>query len=279
MSKSSRSRFGFTLVELLVVIGIIALLISMLLPVLQKAKDAANSAKCSSNLRQLMMGMLYFANDNKGSLPGRDNDRGNPKEEYRDWCYGPPKGWSDAQAWTECPRGGTIFKYVRNKDVYRCPSLTDTGLVYLPNGGVGAGSNGKFDFAYHSAWTGAKVTKVPNLCYFYNGGWAANKVGKTIATPILVEEDPKTMCGTNLESGHSNADAKDHRHRGGSYYASIDGSVHFIIEPKYPHLSQPITTWYYCLPPSKNGPYGVAGSPKLQSIGRTDTYWGWWNKQ
>jgi prepilin-type N-terminal cleavage/methylation domain-containing protein/prepilin-type processing-associated H-X9-DG protein len=63
-------RAGFTLVELLVVIGIIALLISILLPSLQKARRAANSIACAANLRSIIQAMHVYASQNNGSIPG-----------------------------------------------------------------------------------------------------------------------------------------------------------------------------------------------------------------
>ncbi|HEV7300629.1 MAG TPA: prepilin-type N-terminal cleavage/methylation domain-containing protein [Tepidisphaeraceae bacterium] len=62
-------RLGFTLVELLVVIGIIALLISMLLPALNRARAAANTVACLANLRSIGQGITLYTNGNKGSLP------------------------------------------------------------------------------------------------------------------------------------------------------------------------------------------------------------------
>jgi prepilin-type N-terminal cleavage/methylation domain-containing protein/prepilin-type processing-associated H-X9-DG protein len=60
---------AFTLVELLVVIGIIALLIAMLMPALNRARDSANTIACLSNHRQLVLLLNMYATENKGSLP------------------------------------------------------------------------------------------------------------------------------------------------------------------------------------------------------------------
>src|SRR5260370_4132277 len=68
MSRTNKSK-GFTLVELLVVIGIIALLISILLPSLSRARETANRVKCGSNLRQIGQGMQLYANENNGNFP------------------------------------------------------------------------------------------------------------------------------------------------------------------------------------------------------------------
>jgi prepilin-type N-terminal cleavage/methylation domain-containing protein len=258
---------GFTLVELLVVVGIIAVLISLLLPALNKAREASKAIVCQSNEHQLMMGFLMFANEHQGHLPGNyfDSVFQQPKDaEKRDWLLGDNRNQGNSRLeYLDGPQNGTIFRYIKDAKVYLCPSYEHgDGL------NVGAESNGRFDYVAYTCFAGAKVARVGQHSRFhYRTGPFAGTYTYDVSTPIICEEDPLNgINGGNTEGGHGNGDKMGHYHRGGGHYASIDGSVQWFLEPK-DHSS---FDWETKAPTSGKyksiAYYGIPG-------------WGWWDLQ
>src|SRR5438046_10307066 len=102
---------AFTLIELLVVIAIIAILAAMLLPALSRAKSAGQSASCISNLKQLQVGYLMYANDNNDLQPPNKagpDPSGGARNLVGSWVVGNAKMETN----TANIESGVIFRHV-----------------------------------------------------------------------------------------------------------------------------------------------------------------------
>jgi prepilin-type N-terminal cleavage/methylation domain-containing protein len=115
---------GFTLVELLVVIGIVALLIGILLPVLSKARAQANRTVCLSNIRQLGAAILMYCNENHGWFPTCAvwEVGAAYKQSPDDWVYWQAnRNLDDSQIAKYVGRGEKL------RNILRCPADTFEG--------------------------------------------------------------------------------------------------------------------------------------------------------
>ncbi len=115
---------GFTLMELLIVIGIIGLLAGILLPVLSRAKESARRTQCASNIRQIGMGLIMYANENEEVFP------------------------QDVTTVVERPSMRSLNMlyntYISDKKIFKCPS--DAKVTKLTNAGMSISTaNDSFD--------------------------------------------------------------------------------------------------------------------------------------
>ncbi len=130
-----KRKSGFTLIELLVVITIIALLVSILMPSLNKAKQQATATVCLANLKSLSTAYIMYSDSNGGHIPGGFVARSNQTAliHKAQWVFAPqdengnPKDIPSATAYATLEdringiKRGSLWKYIKKHEVYNCP--------------------------------------------------------------------------------------------------------------------------------------------------------------
>lgn len=113
-------RNAFTLIELLVVIAVIAILMSILMPALQRAREQGKRAACMGNLKQMALAWNMYADDYDGKMMNGNTSTGAQNRDNACWVY-----WADAASRDNALDGirrGLIYPYAPDFKLYKCPT-------------------------------------------------------------------------------------------------------------------------------------------------------------
>ena len=240
MNSSDKRARGFTLIELLVVIAIISLLVTILMPSLQKAKQLARNTICCTNLSGIGKAVYYYTQEFEGTLPMQQQVKVQSATYTKGWTFwfydlalvmGWDETWNDYMVWTkENPPIDESDPQLERPGMFFCP-LTDTTVV-----GLGEGDWCDFTVPHPAGYYAPE-----HLSYGYNqdlglyvGDNTDNDDCVWIKIEAVVRSHEKVMVGDSnnllILDSYLSGSAADRRglgfrHNGGANIVFVDGHV------------------------------------------------------
>jgi len=158
---------GFSLIELLVVVGLMALLVALLLPTLENARNTARLAWCSANLRQMQIAVRNYATENHSKYPRANR-----------WVYNPSHTRANQYGWVRQQYGHVMSVVARNVNIVR--NSRDGNILFCPSdgrqvGGPGPGGGGNRSRTQagwnHGPWGSSISSSYGHNSYVFNRGF------------------------------------------------------------------------------------------------------------
>jgi prepilin-type N-terminal cleavage/methylation domain-containing protein/prepilin-type processing-associated H-X9-DG protein len=204
---------AFTLIELLVVIAIIAILMAILMPSLQLARDQAKRVHCTSNTKTLMLGWLMYKDEYDSRIvPGHTQTQTVNGKQQIQWVVGVEGTWQQQK---DSIKLGLLYKYVGEAvNIYRCPADTRKPSAATPMAfrtfSIAGGANGETWNDYTKCTLYTEIFNPSEKYIFVEeadtrggnlGSWQMQPIAKTWTDPVSMWHNKRTTLG--FADGHA----------------------------------------------------------------------------